>query len=89
MTLTEASDLAAEALGGPVGEHAVRRGRLVAFFPEVETIDLGGIEVEFDRPGDGPALVNLDTREVEVLGSSVIDWPEWLADGEGEDVTIG
>lgn len=86
MKMDDVFKAAEEALGVPVAEPGLRNGRVVAVYPAIRTIDLGGQVVEFAQPGIGPALVDVISGEVEALGSSIFSWPEWLADDEGEDV---
>lgn len=84
MTLNEAYELAVEELGGPVESPAYREGDLVGFFPA--PVDMGEFEVV--NPGVGPVVVDLVSGEVSRFGSSLFEWPGWLADG-GVEVTVG
>lgn len=83
MTLTEASEVAARAFDGPVADTAYREGDLVGFFPA--PVDMGDFELVSD--GAGPVVVDLTSGEVTRFGSSILDWPEWLADG-GTEVSL-
>ena len=76
-----ASELASQALDGPVYDRTITHGNLQAFFPAPQIITLDGMEVEMVRVGVGPVLVNNKTGEVTRLGSLIFDWPEWVREG--------